>query len=589
MNYITATGVQQVSITIASGSLTGTATITGVGSGAFIVYQGATCTETGAGTLNDSVSRIELTNSTTITATRGATGTSKTVTINAVIVDGDTTNLIKSVQSGTITIAAAGTSNTATISAVTNNNTAVAYLGQSFGGSATSEANLAILGLSGTTLTATIGAAPATGNVVVGYCVIEFQGAAMNQAVQNVAYNGTDAAVTSKAMTITSVSTANSFVIFSGWTCSGSGLAPAREAMYCDLTNSTTLTVHWNTVNSNVRRFNCCVVELVSGIVKQNIQRGTIALSAASSNTATITSSSTTNGFCNFLSNSSTDATGNPSINLFRITQTNATTLTLNANSAASGTASYEVIEFPAFISGITFDAASNSTYQSASSSYSWSHTCTGSNRYLVVGIAMLSLAQTVSSITYAGENLALLGVRSSITGAARVELWGIVAPATGSNTIAVTLSGSIASAGCASSYAGVNQSSSTEGYNSAQATNVGAADATVNITTVADNDWVVDIVATDDTAITVGAGNTSRNNVTGVGGSGAMGDTNGAKTPAGSVTMSWTNVGALATWAIGGIALRPTAASNLPSTVFRKTFSSIGTHVGTRQLQGWN
>lgn len=210
---------------------------------------------------------------------------------------------------------------------------------------------------------------------------------------------------------------------------------------------------------------------------------------------------------------------------------------------------------------GIGFDASSNSGYQAAQSSYSWSHTCTGNNRYLLVGISMLSLAQTVSGITYNSVALTFLGAKSSITGAARVELWGLVAPSTGSNTIAVTLTGSIASAGNASSYADVNQSLSTEAFNSNQATNIGAADATVTVTTVADNDWCVDILATDDTAVTVGAGQTQTGNVSGAGGSSAM-SYKGPKTPAGTVTMSWTNVGALATWATGSIALRPTTAS---------------------------
>ncbi len=267
---------------------------------------------------------------------------------------------------------------------------------------------------------------------------------------------------------------------------------------------------------------------------------------------------------------------------------TNGTTITVARNGTSGNiTGAWEVAEFN---NGIVFDAASNSGYQSATSSYSWSHTCSGINRYLVVGIAMLSLAQTVSNITYNGVALSLLGTKASISGAARIELWGLVAPATGSNTIAVTLSGSIASAGCAASYTGVHQTVSTEAFNSAQATNVGAADATVNVTTIANNDWVVDIVATDDTAITIGTGNTSRNNVTGVGGSGAMGDTGGSISPAASTTMSWTNIGALNTWAIGGIALRPTTASGGGGTtfIFRKTLSCIGSRTGSRQIQGW-
>lgn len=212
--------------------------------------------------------------------------------------------------------------------------------------------------------------------------------------------------------------------------------------------------------------------------------------------------------------------------------------------------------------SGIAFDAASNSGEQLAQSSYNWSHTCAGTDRYLKVAIGMLSLAQTVSGITYNGVALVFLGAQSSVSGAARIELWGLVAPATGSNTIAVTLTGAVNSGGVAASYTGVHQTFSTESLNSAQATNVGAADATVDVTTVADNDWVIDGVVTDDTSITVGAGQTSRNNISGTVGSVADSD-EGPKTPAGSVTMSWSGIGAAATWAIAAVALRPTAASN--------------------------
>lgn len=222
------------------------------------------------------------------------------------------------------------------------------------------------------------------------------------------------------------------------------------------------------------------------------------------------------------------------------------------------------VYRFPFAVSNaIAFDAASNSGYQAAASTYSWNHTCTGSNRYLTVGISMLSLAQTVSGITYNGTPLTFLGAQSSVSGAARVELWGLVNPSSGTNSIAVTLTGAIASAGNASSYTGVHQDSPTEAFNSAQATNVGAADATVNVTSVADKDWAVDIIATDDTAITAGAGQTATGNVSGAGGSGAM-SYEGPKTPPGAITMSWTDIAALATWAVGSIALRPVAAASL-------------------------
>lgn len=219
-----------------------------------------------------------------------------------------------------------------------------------------------------------------------------------------------------------------------------------------------------------------------------------------------------------------------------------------------------------ATVVGIQFDAASNSAYQTAQSTYSWSYTCTGTNRYLTVGISMLSVGgSSVSSITYNGVNLSLIKAQASVSGAVRAELWGLVAPASGSNTIVVTLSAALDSIGGAVSFTGVHQTSPTEGAASATATNVGAADATVDVVTVANKDVCVDVVATSDTAITVGAGQTSRNNVTGTLGSGAM-STEGPKTPAGTVTMSWTNVDAATTWSIASVALRPVAASALGS-----------------------
>jgi hypothetical protein len=212
---------------------------------------------------------------------------------------------------------------------------------------------------------------------------------------------------------------------------------------------------------------------------------------------------------------------------------------------------------------GIALDSTANSGYQAAASTYTFNRTVTGADTFLSIDVSLLSAGQTVTSIVddYGGANVSavFVGAQSTVSSVGRVECWRVVAPVAGTKTIQVNLSGSIASAATAVSYTGVHQTSPTEGFNSAQATNVGAADATVSITTVADNCWVHGAIATDDTAIT--ANQTSRNNVTGVGGSGADEDNNGPKTPAGAVTMSYTNVGALATWAIAGYAIRPVAA----------------------------
>lgn len=199
-------------------------------------------------------------------------------------------------------------------------------------------------------------------------------------------------------------------------------------------------------------------------------------------------------------------------------------------------------------------DASSNSGYQAAASTYSWSHTCAGSDRFLAVDVERLSVSgTTVTGITYNGIALTQIGATSTGTDAGRVDCWGLVNPASGTNTIAVTLSGVCISAATAVSYTGVHQTTPTESYNGATAINVGAADAIVSVTTVSARDWVHAACGATDTAIT--AVQTSRNNVTGAGGSGANEDT-GPVNP-GAQAMTYTDVGAAAVWVIGGYGIR--------------------------------
>ncbi len=69
----------------------------------------------------------------------------------------------------------------------------------------------------------------------------------------------------------------------------------------------------------------------------------------------------------------------------------------------------------------IDFDAASSSAYQASLSSYSWSHTTSGTNRLLIVGVSIFAIG-TVTSVTYNGTNLSFL--RSDTNGLLRCGLW---------------------------------------------------------------------------------------------------------------------------------------------------------------------
>lgn len=221
---------------------------------------------------------------------------------------------------------------------------------------------------------------------------------------------------------------------------------------------------------------------------------------------------------------------------------------------------------------GITFDATSNSGLQVAQSTYTFDRTCSGSDRFLDISVALLSAGQTVSSVVddFGGGNVnaVFIGAQSTVTSFGRVEMWRVITPATGTKSIQVNLSGSVTSVAMATAYTGVHQTVPVEAFNSAQATNVGAADATVTVTPIADNCWVIAVAATDDGTIT--PLKTSRNNVSGGATlSGANEDT-GPISPAAGTAMGYTDVAALATWAIAGYAIRPVEASGLTTSIRR-------------------
>lgn len=213
----------------------------------------------------------------------------------------------------------------------------------------------------------------------------------------------------------------------------------------------------------------------------------------------------------------------------------------------------------------ISHDASSNSGPKTALSTYTFNRTVAGSDRFLAVNVHILTSGQTVTSVVDDSGgtpvNLTFIGgaTQSSV---GRIEQWGLINPALGTKSVQVNLSGAVNSTSTASSYTGVHQTTPTEAFNSAFATNgVSAADASVIVTTIADNCLVHAACISNDDAIT--AGQTSRNNVslTAVG-SGANEDFGSVKTPAGAVTMSYTGIAGLKSWAIAGYAIRPAAAT---------------------------
>ena len=95
----------------------------------------------------------------------------------------------------------------------------------------------------------------------------------------------------------------------------------------------------------------------------------------------------------------------------------------------------------------VAYDADTQALQNVSLSTKTFSHTTSGSNRALLVYVALAGTAQTVSTVTYGGTGLTSLGALN-LTGtpSGRVELWGMVNPATGANNVVVTLSATNAS-----------------------------------------------------------------------------------------------------------------------------------------------
>lgn len=156
----------------------GTVTLTGVGSNTATItavdptnsilrWLGASHS---TGTTTDGLARIDLTNATTVTATRQGTGGNLVVSFEVIEYY---PGVIKSVQRGTITLATV-TSNTATITSVDTTKATLEMLGWNTNDTANNPTNwdVRIVLTNATTITGTMGTASAT--VGLGYQVVEW-------------------------------------------------------------------------------------------------------------------------------------------------------------------------------------------------------------------------------------------------------------------------------------------------------------------------------------------------------------------------------------------------------------------------------
>jgi len=190
----------------------------------------------------------------------------------------------------------------------------------------------------------------------------------------------------------------------------------------------------------------------------------------------------------------------------------------------------------------IAFDSSSFGNTGANNTSVTWSHTCSGANRILFVGVSCPS-TRTISSVTYNGVGMTNIN-RSS--GSQTVALYYLIAPATGANNVVVTVDSSTFIYCDATSYTGVKQSSQPDANNTSSTTSTTV---TTSVTTIADNCWSVLIARGESDGVTsAGTGSTSRVSSSGYV---QMYDSNGNITPAGSYSMSTTQSSQVVTQAM--------------------------------------
>lgn len=136
-------------------------------------------------------------------------------------------------------------------------------------------------------------------------------------------------------------------------------------------------------------------------------------------------------------------------------------------------------------IMNVTVDATSTgTTTEDSEDSVTISHTTAGTNRLMLVGVGIDPHGESVSSVTYNGTSLTLIGRVEDSGSHSRVEIWSLVAPETGTHDVVVNLTGNGHNGVTVGvmTFSGVDQATPLENFTSAFG-NSDTASATVNST----------------------------------------------------------------------------------------------------------
>jgi hypothetical protein len=198
----------------------------------------------------------------------------------------------------------------------------------------------------------------------------------------------------------------------------------------------------------------------------------------------------------------------------------------------------------------VAFDAAASAS-ASVGTTRTWSHTCTGADRLLLVFVEIASTSDLVTGVTYNGVAMTRIdnwGDFSTMT----LYLYALVAPSTGANNVVVS-SSSIAIAGCSYSVTGANASTTLDVtfHGNSSATNSRLWGPTTTVTDRA----LVALFGWNSAEVPVAGANLTNRSV--VNREAFVGDRGGITTPAGDVYLTQTTTGST-NWSTISVGIAP-------------------------------
>ena len=204
----------------------------------------------------------------------------------------------------------------------------------------------------------------------------------------------------------------------------------------------------------------------------------------------------------------------------------------------------------------LTFDAASHADGTENASSLTFSHTTSGSERFLLVCVSHWNSAtvRQVSGITYGGQAMTLGRREKNSGGNDTAELWYLNNPPSGANDVVVTMSGTTSGwkAG-AMSFTGVNQTTPRGAFTGANGT---ATPATVDVASASGDVCVDCLEYFADAAATPSLGANQTENYSDEATQDVWGASSRETATGATTTMSWT-LSANHEWEIVGVAVK--------------------------------